>query len=178
MDEQQPRSLPGESQTNITDALAIALGRLRSAGPRRKVLILLSDGDHNVTPPENPSPNEKARPKDWTPQQVASYAATLGVPIYCIDAAGTGLSVTEAGVKESPPENRAAAQRRLQGVAEASGGRYFKADNTAALLDVYRQIDRQERAPSRVSSFAATTRRIRGWRWRRSSSLLWSWRWR
>jgi len=150
MDEQKPRSLPGESQTNITDALAVGLDRLKSGGPRRKILILLSDGEHNVYPSREPSDQRgPARPRDvdWTPRNIALFAAALGVPIYCIDAAGTGLSATEAGVKEAPSEVREGAQRTLQSVAEASGGRYFKADNTAALLDVYRQIDRQERAP-------------------------------
>ena len=146
MDEQTARSFPGESQTNISDALAVALNRLRSAGPRRKVLILLSDGEHNVYPdPEKP--DARLRGVDWTPRQLANYARTLGVPIYCIDAAGTVPSLAEAGVTKTPPETREKALQTLQAVAEVSGGRYFKADNTAGLFDVYRQIDRQEREP-------------------------------
>jgi Ca-activated chloride channel family protein len=144
LDEQEARSFPGESQTNISDALAIALDRLRSAGPRRKVLILLSDGEHNV-PIDNR--NRVDSEVDWTPRRIAQYAATLGVPIYCIDAGGTGMSVTEAGVSTTPPELREQAFKTLQTVAEISGGRYFKADSTAGLFEVYRQIDRQEREP-------------------------------
>jgi Ca-activated chloride channel homolog len=143
LDEQEARSFPGESQTNISDALAVALDRLRSAGPRRKVLILLSDGEHNVYP----QPNERLNGVKWAPRRLAEYAAALGVPIYCIDAGGTGMSVTEAGVSATPSETREDALKTLQTVAEISGGRYFKADNTAALFEVYRQIDRQEREP-------------------------------
>ena len=52
LDREQPRSLPTESQTNIGDAVAWGLEQLDSAaGPRRKILILLSDGEHNVPPP-------------------------------------------------------------------------------------------------------------------------------
>src|SRR5262245_19348204 len=48
LDAEQPRAVPGDSETNLSDALALALDRLRSAGPRRKVLVLLTDGEHNL----------------------------------------------------------------------------------------------------------------------------------
>jgi Ca-activated chloride channel family protein len=136
MDEQQPRSIPGESETNISDALALGLHRLRHAGPRRKVVILLSDGEHNVPAPSS----------GWKPRQAAQIAASQHVPVYVIDAAGTGVSVEEPGAKENSLALREAAVRTLQGIAQISGGQYFRADNTAALLEVYRQIDRKERA--------------------------------
>jgi Ca-activated chloride channel family protein len=144
MDEQEARSFPGESQTNISDALAVALHRFRNVEPRRKVLILLSDGEHNVYPEK---PDDRLNGVKWAPPQLARYAAALGVPIYCIDAAGTGMSGTETGVAATPPGTREDALKTLQTLAEISGGRYFKAGNTAALIDVYRQIDRQEREP-------------------------------
>ena len=48
LDEQQPRQ-GIDAGTNIGDALAEAEIRLDAAGHRRKVLLLLSDGEHNVT---------------------------------------------------------------------------------------------------------------------------------
>src|SRR5262249_25272470 len=87
MEEQQARSIPGESQTNLSDAIALGLSRRGSAGPGRRVLILLSEGEHNVVSPAS----------TWTPRQVAHVAAGLKVPIYAIDAAGSGLSVPEPG---------------------------------------------------------------------------------
>ena len=143
MEEQQARSIPGESQTNIGDAVAIGLARLRSAGPRRKVLILLSDGDNNVFPPAS----------TWTPLQAAQVAAGLKVPIYTIDAAGTGLSAPEPGATDAPTEMRDSPERRLKSVAAISGGKYFRADSTAALLEVYREIDRREREPVKSNQF-------------------------
>ena len=47
--------------TTWCDAVALGLHRLQSAGPRRKVLVLLTDGEHNV-------PNPRS---DWTPRQAA-----------------------------------------------------------------------------------------------------------
>lgn len=135
MDEQQPRSVPGESETNISDAIALGLHRLKSAGPRRKVLILLSDGEHNVPVP----------PSGWKPRQAAEVARSQQVPVYVVDAAGLGLSVEEPGARENSLAVREAAVRTLQTVAAVSGGQYFKADNTAGLVEVYRQIDRKER---------------------------------
>jgi Ca-activated chloride channel family protein len=144
MEEQQARSIPGESQTNLSDAIALGLSRLRSAGPRRKVLILLSDGEHNVVSPAS----------TWTPRQVAHVAAGLKVPIYAIDAAGSGLSVPEpGGTAETSVEVREAAVQTLRSVAAISGGQYFRADSTPALLEVYRQIDRREREPAESNQF-------------------------
>ncbi len=70
LDDEQPRSIPGESETNISDAVALGLYRLKSAGPRRKVLVLLTDGEHNVPDPRS----------GWTPRQAAQIAASLDVP--------------------------------------------------------------------------------------------------
>src|SRR5205823_557821 len=67
-----------ESQTNIGDAIAESLLRLDEAGERRKVMILLSDGEHNFPGPETA--------KTWTPRLAAQRAKDLGVPIYAIDA--------------------------------------------------------------------------------------------
>ena len=130
---EQPRSLPTEAQTNIGDAVAWALHTLESAGARRKVMLLLSDGEHNVPPPA------------LKPRQAAQLAANLHVPIYAIDAGG------DAPVRESGPEprteteDRAQGMRTLQAVAKISGGHYFRAQDSAALLAACREIDRLER---------------------------------
>src|SRR5262245_17959989 len=81
LDGKEGLDLPGEAETNITDALVIGLDRLRTAGPRRKVLILLSDGEDVVPEPAS----------GWGPPDAAQRAADLGIPIYTIDAAGNGL---------------------------------------------------------------------------------------
>jgi Ca-activated chloride channel family protein len=129
LDAEQPRSGPDEGQTNIGDAIAWGLHRLDSAGPRRRVVILLSDGEHNVPPPA------------LKPRQSAQLAANLGVPVYAIDAGG------DAPGTETPAEgaDRAAGERALQAVAKLTGGTYFRAHDTPGLLAVCRRIDRLER---------------------------------
>ena len=124
-----------ESQTNIGDAIAEALLRLDDAGDRRKVLILLSDGEHNFPGPES-APT-------WTPRLAAQRAKDLGVPIYAIDAG------SDAGA--SDPAARAAGLAGMQEVAAMTDGRAFSARDGDALLGACREIDRLERRP--IQSF-------------------------
>jgi Ca-activated chloride channel family protein len=140
MSVQKPVTIPGDSQTNIVDAIALGVYRLRSAGQRRKVMILLSDGEHNVTDPAS----------SWNIARAVRVAQAEGVPIYTIDAAGTGVSVAE-GSQPTSVEDREKAAKTLRQIAESSDGQYFRADNTDALLEVYQVIDRKERAP--IESF-------------------------
>jgi Ca-activated chloride channel family protein len=130
LDLEQPRAVPGESETNISDAVTLALARLRAAGPRRKVLVLLTDGEHNVTSP----------PSGWSPRQAAQVAASLGVPVYTIDA-GSDAPTREA----DRTANREQSVQTLRDLAGITGGRYFAARDTAALVAACRTIDRLER---------------------------------
>lgn len=143
LQEEHTRTIPGESETNISDAVAMGLHRLLSAGPRRKVLVLLSDGEHNVPHPQS----------GWTPRQAAQVANGLHVPIYSIDAGGLGASGKEPAAKEegdgehsaSPGEVRARAVRTLEEMARISHGQYFQASDTKGLLNACRAIDDLER---------------------------------
>jgi Ca-activated chloride channel family protein len=142
LDDEKPRGVPGESETNISDAVTLALHRLQAAGPRRKVLVLLTDGEHNVPQPRS----------GWTPRQAAQVAASLDVPIYTIDA-GNDHSVSQPGVKSAadaaaatPAETRRQAVETLEEVAKITHGQYFQAHDTAGLLEAYRAIDRLERS--------------------------------
>ncbi len=144
LDAEQPRQVPGESETNLSDAVALGLHRLQSAGPRRKVLVLLTDGEHNVANPAS----------GWTPRQAAQTAAGLEVPIYTLDAGTDKPAASEPGATEGAPPTaatRAEAVHTLQELARISHGRYFAARDTAGLVAACRTIDRLER--SEIPSF-------------------------
>lgn len=138
LDAEEPRSLPGESETNLSDAVADSLDRLTHAGTKRKVLILISDGEHNVPQPAS----------GWTPRQPAQLAATLHIPIYTIDAGGD-LDAADAAVGPSDPKDRAQIRERasqtLRKLAEFTSGKYFQARATEQLLAVCQEIDRLEK---------------------------------
>jgi Ca-activated chloride channel family protein len=134
LDAEEPRGQP-DTGTNIGDALAWGLKRLEAAGDRRQVLVLLSDGEHNVPPPA------------LTPRQAGQLAANRGVPVYTIDAGG----VTPPGAPPEDVQARETGRKALEAVAALTGGRSFAAHDAAVLVDVLAAIDRLERRP--VESF-------------------------
>jgi Ca-activated chloride channel homolog len=134
LDVEEPRGVP-DTGTNIGDALAWSLKKLEGAANHRKVIVLVSDGEHN-----SPAPA-------LTPRQAAQLAAQASVPIYAIDAGPPAKS-------EDKPEDaaaRRAGQQSLAAVAEMTGGRSFLAHDSGALTEALNEIDRLERAP--VESF-------------------------
>jgi len=124
-----------DTATNVGDGIAEGIIRLEKTPAKRKVLILLSDGEHNL----DLSDQERQPLK---PRQAASLAANLNIPIYTIDAGG-----------DPPTDNPDAAKQRLAGrqinqsVAEMTGGKSFTANDGHQLLEVCRQIDAMERQP-------------------------------
>jgi Ca-activated chloride channel family protein len=120
-----------DTGTNVGDAIAEGVIRLDRVTARRKVLVLLSDGEHNID-----LRDEGRQP--LKPRQAASLAANLGIPIYTIDAGG------EPGLNDT---NRLLGQQINRSVAEMTGGRSFTANDGQQLLDVCKQIDAMERQP-------------------------------
>ena len=129
LEKQEPITIPGESFTNISDALVVALVRLRNTPARRKVIMLLSDGDYltTETPPQS----------GWMPDQVAGIAAEMKVPIYCIDADTRPAQATES---------RRLAIETQQKLTATTGGQYFAAGDTRGLLAACQSIDRLEKS--------------------------------
>jgi Ca-activated chloride channel family protein len=136
LEKEKPRSIPGESETNLTDAVIVGLSRLHQAGAKRKVMVLLSDGDHNV--------DDTASTEVRKPGQAANLAGSLHVPIYAIDAGGDGGNGFEPATADATAQ-RENGIKHLRALAEISGGHYFQARDTKSLLDVCAQIDRLER---------------------------------
>jgi Ca-activated chloride channel family protein len=140
LDREEPRTVPTESRTNIGDALAWALHRLHGAGPRRKVLVLLSDGEHNVDPPA------------LKPRQAAQLAGNLNVPIYVLDAGGEpGKTEKVGGEPGGSAADRLRAQKTMQEISQMTKGKYFQVADSAALVEVVAEIDRLER--QQIESF-------------------------
>jgi Ca-activated chloride channel family protein len=141
---EEPRTVPGESQTNIGDAIAWGVIALDKAKPRRKVLVLFTDGEHNVEKLKDGSGRDVDVLK---PRQAAQLAAARGFPIYAIDAGGesAGAEAEREGQPRSA-EDRAKAVKTLKAISEKmTKGKYFRAQDTASLIEVCREIDRLER---------------------------------
>jgi Ca-activated chloride channel family protein len=156
---EEPRTVPGESRTNIGDAIAWGVNDLRKARQRRRIMVLFTDGEHNVDPPR------------LKPRQAAQLAAAEGIPIYAIDAGSDlpGPETEKEGITRSA-EDRANAVKVLRAISETmTDGRYFRAQDTQSLLDVCRQIDRLEK--EKIESFQYRYYR-EGYAWAGLASLL------
>ena len=122
-----------ENATAIGDALGLAVERLRdverSTGSgtqlkiKSRVVILLTDGENNDGA--------------VTPEMAGDLAAASGIKVYTI-LAGTGQS-TGFGFR------RAIDDSQLRYIAEATGGKHFRARDADALAEVYGEIDQLER---------------------------------
>lgn len=124
-----------DAGTNIGDALGLALAGFdamaKNGDTRRKVLVLLSDGEHN-----------REGDKVLRPLQAAQLAEKLGVPIYTIDCGGDGANL--------PPDERkqrADGREVLENVAKLSGGRSFVANSPDELRQSFAEIDQLEKVP-------------------------------
>jgi Ca-activated chloride channel family protein len=132
LEAEQPRRVPTESETNIGDAIAWGLYKLESAGPCKKAIILVTDGEHNVLPPA------------LKPKQAGQLAAGLGVPVYAINVAGEPRDNSPRNEFETKDAG-AMAEQNLQSLARLTGGRYFRAEESLALLTACQDVDRLAR---------------------------------
>lgn len=131
LDEQKP--LNGiNAGTNIGDALAEAAIRLLAAGERPKVIVLLSDGEHN-----------KTEGGALTPTQTADLAMKLGIPVHTIDCGGEGSPGDPNGQRQ-----RADGRAVLEAVATVTGGKSFIADSGEELRAVLKELDLRTRVPA------------------------------
>lgn len=131
---------PLEDGTAIGDAILRGVEMLRGAPTRSNVMILLTDGSNNVG---------KA-----APVVAAGIAAALGIKIYTIGAGTNGTALIPARSEDGVVEYRTSPvtidEATLEQVAGLTGGRAFRATDTAALRAIYAEIDRLERSTDLV----------------------------
>jgi Ca-activated chloride channel homolog len=122
-----------ETGTNIGDALGEGLLRLQATDFPRKVIILMTDGEHNFTldDPER---------KPLKPRQAAQIGANLGIPIHVVDVGGEpGLDATQDQIQQ-----RRDGQTVNRDISRLTGGKSFSADDGTSLSNVYAEINQLE----------------------------------
>ncbi len=123
-----------EDGTAVGSALAAAVARLEGSEAKRKVVILLTDGQSNAG--------------KVPPLTAAEAAKTLGYRVYTIGAGTRGaapyprLDPFGRRVYVNMPVD--VDEETLQQVAEHTGGRYFRATDTDSLRQIYAEIDQLE----------------------------------
>ncbi|HEU5117048.1 MAG TPA: VWA domain-containing protein, partial [Isosphaeraceae bacterium] len=113
-----------EDQTNLGDALAWSVRDVRATPARKKVVILLTDGQ-----------NQPGVPHALGPVSAARLAGDLGVIVHAVALGPTS-------------EDEGGPDLRLLGeMVREAGGQLFQASSSQALTDVFKTIDRLERSP-------------------------------
>jgi Ca-activated chloride channel family protein len=126
-------AIPWE-RTAIGDALSTAVNRLRELKSKSKIIILTTDGGNNSGNIE--------------PLTAARAAAALGVKIYAIGLGNRDI-VRQMGLSDDylPDEEL------LQQIAQLTGGRFYRANNTEQLQQIYGEIDKLEKTEAVVSKY-------------------------
>lgn len=131
-----------EDGTAIGTAVLNGVNRLRSAGGKSKVLILLTDGANNAG--------------EISPVTAARAAKALGVKIYAVGVGKDGEQPLEVDDPMFGPRiimvPTQIDEPMLRDIASATGGKYFRAQNPKALQSIYAEIDRLEKTEIKTSS--------------------------
>ncbi len=121
-------------KTAIGDAIGLAVKRLRQRPEGDRVLVLLTDGANNVG--------------EVAPVKAAELAAQDDIRIYTIGVGADEMRLPSllGGVFGARVVNPSAEldEDTLTDIATTTGGRYFRAQNTAKLVEIYDIIDEME----------------------------------
>ncbi len=124
-----------EDGTAIGSAISSSLNRLKDSEAKEKIIILLTDGRNNAG--------------RITPMVAAEAAQALGIKAYTIGAGTRGLAPFPVknmfGETVLQPVEVEIDEGLLKGIAETTGGEYFRATDTESLQNIYEEIDKLEK---------------------------------
>lgn len=124
--------LAGE-KTAIGDAITLAVKRIHDQGAEagEQVLILLTDGANTAG--------------EIDPLKAAELAQQIGLRVYTIGIGAEQMVVSSitGGMRRVNP-SADLDEETLTKIAELTGGRYFRAKDTAGLQEIYRLLDEME----------------------------------
>ncbi len=133
----------GEDGTAIGSALAASVNRLRQSDAKSKIVVLLTDGMNNAGSVQ--------------PALAAKAAAALGIKVYTIAVGAEGRApipvVDDAGRKRIVMGEVEVDEQTLRGIADATGGAFFRATDTESLAAIYARIDNLEKTVRTMNRF-------------------------
>lgn len=132
-----------EDGTAIGAGLSTALNRLRDVESKSKIVILMTDGQDTVgkIPPRTAAEAAEAL-------EIKVYTIGVGTrgkaPFPVQDAFGrTQYRMVEVDIDEDT----------LKAIAEQTGGKYYRADRTEKLREIYDEIDRFEKTEVEINKY-------------------------
>lgn len=117
-------------ETAIGDAIGLAVKRMGDPSSGQRVLVLLTDGVSNAGV--------------LTPDKASELAHDAGLRVHTIAFGGEEQAGALFGFRLPGGGEPAIDEAALEAIAEATGGRAFRARDTAALAGIYAELDRIE----------------------------------
>jgi len=135
--------------TAIGMALGNSLARLGASKAKSKVIVLVTDGGNNAG--------------EIDPDTAANVAKGLGIRVYTVGV-GTAGGPVEIPVPVRDPETGRVVERRVMAqvdvdeallgrIADATGGRFFRATDPEGLARTYAEIDRLEKTEVKTTTY-------------------------
>jgi len=153
LDKLEPKKVPGSSETNIADALTLAIDKLQSLPEQRKLILLLTDGEQNVVTPFS----------GLNPVDLATLAAKLNIAIYTLDVGyPTGDKLFEDTASSEEKEKRRQAQEGLKQLAQITNGLVLNASDEKSMAEAFQKIGQLEQQ-SRLSLYSKPVQDFYPW---------------
>jgi Ca-activated chloride channel family protein len=132
-----------EDGTAIGSAISAAANRLRDLKAKSKIIILMTDGQNNAG--------------KVPPITAAEAAQALGVRVYTIGVGTRGVArvpyVNVFGQKGYVDQKVDIDEETLTKIAQMTGGKYFRAANSAGMRNTYAEIDRLEKTEVEMKKY-------------------------
>ncbi|GAB5564822.1 MAG: VWA domain-containing protein [Winogradskyella sp.] len=125
-----------EGGTAIGMGLATSVNRLKDSRAKSKVIILLTDGVNN---------------SGFIDPKIASeLAVEYGIKVYTIGLGTNGMALSPIGFNANGSFRYGRQQveideKLLEEIADATGGKYFRATNNKKLAEIYKEINKLEK---------------------------------
>ena len=117
-------------KTAIGDAIGLAVKRLKDNPKDQRVLILLSDGANTAG--------------TVAPLQAADLAAREGLKVYTIGIGADEMVIRDLLGSRKVNPSQDLDEPTMRGIAEKTGGRYFRARDLKELEKIYQMLDELE----------------------------------
>lgn len=132
-----------QNQTAIGDGLGTAVNRLRDLKSKSKIIILMTDGVNNAG--------------KLNPLLAADAARALGAKVYTVGIGVQGMAPMPAtdvfGRRVYQMQPVDIDEVTLQKIAEATGGKYYRADNAERFQEIYAEIDKLEKTEATINKY-------------------------
>jgi len=137
--------LTHETGTNLGSALAEGINRLRPLQSKSKILILLTDGKDEPTPPHSPLIFAHGAKEDGIKIYTIAIGTNTQTRTYLFDPSTRDLLRAQNGLPIVRMAQYPVDEEILSNIAKTTGGAFFQARDESSLRLIYEEIDRLEK---------------------------------